>query len=84
MTTKGNDQPPQKGFNPRDHLAQTQTRLILGGFAILLVVGGGLIWLIYGLGAAITGVSCLLAFMALFGLLFGILKLMEVWTREEH
>ena len=74
---------PQKGFQPERHRAQTQSRLILGGFAILLVLGGAFIWWAYGGGAALVGVSCLLSFMALFGLLFGILKLMEMWSREE-
>ena len=40
----------------------------LGCFAILLVLGGAFIWWAYGGGAALVGVSCLLSFMALFGL----------------
>ncbi|NLE77682.1 MAG: hypothetical protein GX605_13145, partial [Chloroflexi bacterium] len=59
------------------------TRLILGGFAILLVVGGGLIWQIYGPGAAFTGVSCLAASMAIFASVFGLLKLVERWIRDD-
>ncbi|MGQ9458458.1 MAG: hypothetical protein ACUVXH_13365 [Anaerolineae bacterium] len=74
---------PKRGFDPRRHWAETQRNLILGGFAILLVVGGGLIALLYGPGAAGTAISCLLVFMGIFGLLFLILKAMELWTRED-
>jgi hypothetical protein len=76
------DRPP-KSFSPDRHRSQTQSHLILGGFAILLVVGGLFIWWMYGAGAAFTGVTCLLIFMVLFGLLFGILKLMELWARDD-
>jgi len=36
-------------------------RLVLGVFILLFVVGVGLIWLIYGEGAAGLGLTCLLA-----------------------
>lgn len=36
-------------------------RLALGAFVVLLVVGVGLIWAIYGQGAAGMGLLCLLA-----------------------
>ncbi|MGQ9585770.1 MAG: hypothetical protein ACUVXG_10260 [Anaerolineae bacterium] len=83
MRGKEGPRSPQQGFDPRKHWAQTQARLILGGFAILLGVGGGLIGLLYGPGEAVAGISCLLAFMGLFGALWGLLKLMELWVGEE-
>jgi len=38
---------------------QTIMRLIIGGIVILFVVGNGLIYLIYGPAAAISGMVCM-------------------------
>jgi multisubunit Na+/H+ antiporter MnhB subunit len=45
----------------RKYTRQTNIRLVLGAFILLFVVGVGLIWLIYGEGAAGMGFMCLLA-----------------------
>lgn len=45
----------------RKYTKETNVRLVLGAFILLLVVGVGLIWLIYGPGAAGMGLTCLLA-----------------------
>jgi multisubunit Na+/H+ antiporter MnhB subunit len=45
----------------REYSKQTNVRLVLGAFVLLFVVGVGLIWLIYGEGAAGLGFTCLLA-----------------------
>jgi len=45
----------------REYSKQTNVRLVLGAFILLLVVGVGLIWLIYGESAAGMGLTCLLA-----------------------
>ena len=45
----------------REYAKQTNVRLALGAFILLFVVGVGLIWLIYGEGAASLGFVCLLA-----------------------
>jgi hypothetical protein len=37
---------------------ETDRRLIFGGIILLVVVGGGLIYLVYGSGAAISGILC--------------------------
>jgi hypothetical protein len=44
----------------RKYAQQTTTRLIFLGILALLVVGDGLIYLIYGPSAAITGVLCII------------------------
>ncbi len=59
-------------------------RLILGGALVLVLVGGGLIWLFYGRSAAIVAVSCFLAIVAIGGLLWLILRLMELWVRGDE
>ena len=43
----------------RKYARQTSLRLILGGVALILVVGGGLIYLVYGPAAAATSLLCI-------------------------
>ena len=76
--------PKKRSFDPRRHWGQTQSRLILGGLAILSVVGGGLVWLLYGGSAAITAVLCLLVAAGVLGLLWLFLTLLERWVKEEE
>ncbi len=45
----------------RNYAKQTNVRLAVGAFVLLFVIGLGLIWLIYGGGAASLGFFCLLA-----------------------
>ena len=47
---------------PRDlrrYAQQTNYRLLVGGIALLYLVGGGLIYLIYGRAALVSGLVCL-------------------------
>jgi hypothetical protein len=77
MTRKG------RSFSPDLHRRQTQNRLILGGFLLLVGIGGGLVWLLYGQSAAITAVACLFGAAGLFGVVWVILTLLELWVRDE-
>lgn len=43
----------------RDYARQTNFRLIVGGITLLFLIGDGLIYLIYGPSAAISGLICL-------------------------
>ena len=43
----------------RRYAKQTNFRLIVGFTLLLFIVGDGLIYLIYGLGAALMGLLCL-------------------------
>lgn len=45
----------------RKYSKETNIRLALGAFILLFVVGIGLIWAIYGQGAAGMGMLCLMA-----------------------
>lgn len=74
----------RRSFSLDRHRGQTQVRLILGGLLILVVIGGGLVWVIYGQAAAITAVTCLLVGVGLFGLLWLILTLLELWVKEDE
>jgi len=70
-------------YSPDRHRRQTQARLFVAGFLILLGVGGGLVWLLYGRAAALTAIACLLSFLGLAGLLGLILWLLERWVGNE-
>ena len=50
--------PGKSGRDLRAYARSTQIRLFLGGLLIILVVGNGLIWLIYGAGAARLALLC--------------------------
>ncbi len=58
----------------RKYSQQTNRRLILGGILLLFVVGDGLILLVYGKEAAITGLICML---------FGLAPLALIWISLE-
>jgi hypothetical protein len=47
----------------RKYIRQTNIRLIIGALVMLFIVGDGLIYLIYGSGAAVIGLLCLLGGM---------------------
>lgn len=44
----------------RSYAKQTNIRLIVGALALLFLVGLGLIFLIYGKGAVLTGLLCII------------------------
>ena len=56
--------------------------MLLAVVAFLLIVGGGLIYLIYGAGALITGLACLLFGVGLLLLLWIILTATERWANQ--
>jgi hypothetical protein len=72
-----------KPTNVRQHRQQTERRLAIAVVLSLLLLGGGLIGLIYGTGAAVMGLSCLILGCAVFALLWFIVSLMEWWTSRE-
>lgn len=62
----------------RKYTSQTTTRLIIGGFILVLIVGDGLILMIYGREAALMGLICLIAGLLPLVLIWGILWGMEL------
>ena len=80
MGTKRN----RHSFDPRRHMQQTQGRLIVAGLLLLITVGGGLVWLLYGDVAVISAVSCLLVAAGLVGLLWLILAVLERWAKGDE
>lgn len=73
----------QRPTDLRRYRRQTERRLAIAVVLCLLFVGGGLVALIYGSGAAVMAVSCLLFGSALFALLWLILSLMGWWAERE-
>jgi hypothetical protein len=61
----------------RRYMKDTNTRLIAGALIGLFVVGDGLIWLIYGFGAAVMGLLCMLGAFVPIGLILLLLNLSD-------
>ena len=61
----------------RRYMKDTNVRLVVGALALLFIVGDGLIWLIYGFGAAVMGLLCMLGAFVPIGLILLFLKLSD-------
>lgn len=61
----------------RSYMKGTNVRLIVGAVALLFIVGGGLIWLVYGFGAAVMGLMCMLGAFVPIGLILLFLNLSD-------
>lgn len=66
----------------RAHRRRTDRNLALAVVIFLVGVGGALIAVIYGTGAAVLGLTCLLFGAGLFGLVWLILTLLERWANR--
>jgi hypothetical protein len=69
MKNSGDSDHP-RSVDLRQHRRRTERDLILGGAAILFIIGGGLVWFIYGFPAAMAGWGCMLGGVLLAGLLY--------------
>lgn len=65
----------------RRYARQTNVRLGAGAFLLLFVVGLGLIYAIYGSGAAVMGFLCLLAGLSPLVLIFISLEILD-WIQK--
>jgi hypothetical protein len=65
----------------RKYARQTNIRLAVGAILVLFIVGDGLIYLIYGGGAALMGILCLLGGMVPIVLVLLVLLLFE-WIQK--
>ncbi len=66
----------------RRYARNTQLRLILGGLALVVVVGGALVWWLYGPRAASTALLCTCAGLAPVVLIFLSLEIVEWISRR--
>ena len=65
----------------RKYAKQTNVRIGVGAFLLLLIVGTGLIYFVYGPGAAVGGLLCLGAAAIPIVLIFISLELMD-WIQK--
>lgn len=61
----------------RSYMKDTNVRLIVGALALLFIGGDGLIWVIYGFGAAVMGLLCMLGAFVPIGLILLLLNLSD-------
>ena len=61
----------------RSYMKDTNVRLVVGALVLLFIAGDGLIWLIYGFGAAVMGLLCMLGAFVPIGLILLFLKLSD-------
>jgi hypothetical protein len=71
-----------KQFNSRTYTGQVERELIVGAILILLIVGGGLIALIWGREAFLTALGFFIGALLLSGLVWGFLKVIEIVSRD--
>ncbi len=73
---------PERLFDSRAYRGKIERELIIGGAAITLVVGGGLIALFWGNEAFFTSLLCFVSFAGLVLIVWLFLKLLEVISRD--
>jgi hypothetical protein len=61
----------------RKYMKDTNVQLIAGAMLMLFLVGLGLVWIIYGFGAAVMGFLCILGAMVPIGLILLFLNLSD-------
>lgn len=71
-------------LDPRAYSKQTTIRLIVGGIGILFLIGDGLVYIIYGPAAAISGFLCLGAGLLPVLIIMGIFWVMEKVVNKDH
>jgi hypothetical protein len=66
----------------RRYHRETERRLVIAVIVVLVLVGSALITLIFGAGAGLTGLTCLLFGAAAIGGLWLLLSLIERWLGD--
>jgi hypothetical protein len=65
------------------HWRATQRRLGAGGCALLVLLGGGLIGLLYGRGPALVAISLVLVLFGLGVFIWLVLTVLQRWAERE-
>ncbi|HVN55351.1 MAG TPA: hypothetical protein VMT46_13540 [Anaerolineaceae bacterium] len=68
----------------RKYTRQTHMRLIIGGILLIFILGDGLIYLIYGPSAAVTGLICIAVGLAPAAIIIVILWIMEIVVKRTN
>jgi len=75
--------PPRIQHEGDRYRSQTERRLAVGGFAIVALAGGALLWLRYGGTMATIAIALVLGGAGILAFLWLLLSLMEAWARSE-
>lgn len=70
--------------NLRSYTRGTTVRLIIGGVFLLVLLGNGLIWILYGGMAALQSLICMGTFLIPIGLIALALTIMEWIVRKNR
>ncbi len=73
---------PERLFDSRAYRGRIERELVLGGIAITIVLGGGLIALIWGRDAFFTALACFVGALGIGALIWLFLKLLELVSRD--
>ncbi len=73
---------PEQPFNSRKYQGQVERELLIGGLLITVIVGGGLIALIWGSAAFFTALACFGLALGMIGGIWLFLKVLEIVSRE--
>jgi apolipoprotein N-acyltransferase len=65
--------PEDHSTDMRKHRSRTDRNLLVGFFALAFIVGGALIWWLYGSGAAALGILCVAGGAVLAGIVMGLM-----------
>lgn len=79
--------PDSKPTDLRRHREITDRNVLFGFFAVLFIVGGGLIWMIYGGPAMAVGLACMIGGALLTGLVLIImlgLQWVSHWLEKDE
>ena len=68
----------------RKFAQQTNFRLVLGFLVLVFLIGDGLIYLIYGAGAAVTGLICIAGALTPVLFIAGILALLDLIVKKAN
>ncbi len=75
-------QKPDRAFNSRKYQGQIERELLIGGIVITVVLGGGLVALIWGGTAFFSALACFGLAIGLIGIIWLFLKVLEILARD--
>ena len=74
---------PERPFNSRTYQGQVERELIVGGTLVGLVIGGGVIWAIWGLSVLMGALGFFALFLGVIFVVWLFFKLLELAVREK-
>ncbi len=76
------EQKPRRQFNSRGYQGKIERELMIGAVLIAMIVGGGLIALMWGRDAFLAAAGCIALAVGLGGVIFLFLKFLEIVSRD--